>query len=59
MTRMLLVDYLYKEFNRSKIFIVGASFWGAIPAIKLVQQYPEKFYGYIAYAQLLNMNKGI
>ncbi|AMP20074.1 hypothetical protein AZF37_01785 [endosymbiont 'TC1' of Trimyema compressum] len=52
-----LVDYLCKEFNRSKIFIVGAS-WGTIPAIKLIQQYPQKFYGYIAYAQLLNMDKG-
>ncbi len=51
-----LVDYLVKEFDRDKIYIVGVS-WGTIPALKVVEQNPQKFYAYFAYAQLVNMSQ--
>ncbi len=41
-----VTEYLRKEFNQEKIFIVGHS-WGTILGQNLINLYPEKFHSYI------------
>ncbi|MBV4417806.1 alpha/beta hydrolase [Clostridium tyrobutyricum] len=48
-----LVEYLKKEFNKDKIFLVGHS-WGSFLGISTVDRYPDNFYAYIGIAQVVN-----
>lgn len=52
-----LTEYLKREFNQPKIFIVGHS-WGSLLATLTVQKYPEHYYAYIGVGQVANSPQG-
>lgn len=48
-----LTDYLRRRFNQTKIHILGHS-WGTIIGLSLAYEYPEKYYSYTAFSQMVN-----
>jgi pimeloyl-ACP methyl ester carboxylesterase len=48
-----LTMYLRERFHQDKIYVYGVS-WSSIIGIKLIQQHPELFYGYIGNGQMVN-----
>jgi pimeloyl-ACP methyl ester carboxylesterase len=51
-----LTQYLKKEFNKNKIFILGHSL-GSLIAIKTVEKYPNEFIAYIGVSQMTDQRK--
>jgi pimeloyl-ACP methyl ester carboxylesterase len=48
-----LTQLLRARFHQDKIYVLGLS-WGTILGTKLVQQYPDLFYGYAGTGQMVN-----
>ncbi len=48
-----LVEYLCKEFNKDKIFIIGGS-WGSELGTWLSYKYPEQLAGFVGFGQVVN-----
>jgi pimeloyl-ACP methyl ester carboxylesterase len=53
-----LTQYLQKRFHQQKIYLAGFS-WGSIIGVRLVQQYPEDYAGYIGIGQVVNVRRGV
>jgi pimeloyl-ACP methyl ester carboxylesterase len=53
-----LTQYLKKRFHQQKIYLAGFS-WGSIIGVRLVQQFPEDYAGYIGTGQVVNVRRGI
>ena len=51
-----LITYLLHRFKRPKLYLVGFS-WGTVLGIKMVRQYPNLLYAYIAVSQLVHQVK--
>jgi proline iminopeptidase len=51
-----VTQFLKKQFNREKIFIIGHS-WGSNVGIQLIQKYPEDYGAYIGVGQFVNAKK--
>ncbi len=51
-----LTQYLKNRLHKKKIYLLGHS-WGTIFGIKLVQEYPQDYYAYIAVSQVVNGKK--
>lgn len=51
-----LTKILLKEFNKSKLYLVGHS-WGSILAIKMIQKDQSMFFSYIGISQLIDMKE--
>lgn len=49
-------EYLIKNFNKEKIYLLGHS-WGTIIGVKAAQKYPELFHAYIGAAQMVNVKE--
>ncbi len=48
-----LIDYLCKEFNKDKIYLVGHS-WGSELGLYVIDQYPEKIAAFISIGQVVS-----
>ncbi|MDR4888021.1 alpha/beta hydrolase [Fredinandcohnia sp. QZ13] len=48
-----LTDYLRDRFKQDKIFLAAHS-WGTTIGLNLVSLYPEKFYSYIGFSQIIS-----
>lgn len=48
-----LVEYLCKEFNKEKIFVLGGS-WGSLLGTKLAYTYPEHLYAFVGFGQFVD-----
>ncbi|MFS0820514.1 alpha/beta fold hydrolase [Bacillus sp. 1P02SD] len=48
-----LTDYLRDRFKQEKIFLAAHS-WGTTIGLNLVSMYPEKFYSYIGFSQIIS-----
>ena len=48
-----LVEYLCKEFNKEKIFVIGGS-WGSLLGVKLAYTYPEHLYALVGFGQFVD-----
>lgn len=48
--------YLLKKYGREKLVILGHS-WGSVVGSQLASRYPELFYGFIGWGQVVNMVK--
>ncbi|UNK18734.1 alpha/beta hydrolase [Paenibacillus sp. N3/727] len=53
----VVVDYVRKQYNQEKVYIVGQSF-GTIIATQIVAEHPEKFHAYIGFAQITSIIEG-
>jgi pimeloyl-ACP methyl ester carboxylesterase len=53
-----LTRYLQQRFHQQKIYLAGFS-WGSIIGVRLVQQYPEDYAGYIGTGQVVNVRRGV
>ena len=53
-----LTQYLKERFHQQKIYLAGFS-WGSIIGVRLVQQYPEDYAGYIGIGQVVNVRRGV
>lgn len=53
-----LTEYLQERFHQRKIYLAGFS-WGSIIGVRLVQQYPEDYAGYIGTGQVVNVRRGL
>jgi pimeloyl-ACP methyl ester carboxylesterase len=53
-----LTRYLQQRFHQQKIYLAGFS-WGSIIGVRLVQQYPEDYAGYIGIGQVVNVRRGV
>lgn len=53
-----LTQYLQGRFHQQKIYLAGFS-WGSIVGVRLVQQYPEDYAGYIGVGQVVNVRRGV
>ncbi|MBC8060155.1 MAG: alpha/beta hydrolase [Clostridiaceae bacterium] len=51
-----LTKLLLREFNKSKIYLVGHS-WGSILGIKMIEKDPNLYFTYIGISQLVNMRQ--
>ncbi len=48
-----LIDYLCKEYNKEKIYLVGHS-WGSELGLYIIDRYPEKITAFISIGQVVN-----
>lgn len=48
-----LIDYLLKKYAKKKLYLAGES-WGNVPGFKMVESYPEKLEGYLAFAPVVD-----
>jgi pimeloyl-ACP methyl ester carboxylesterase len=53
-----LTRYLQQRFHQRKIYLAGFS-WGSIIGVRLAQQYPEDYAGYIGTGQVVNVRRGV
>ena len=51
-----VVEYLCKEFNKEKIFVIGGS-WGSLLGIRLIHAYPEHVAAFVGFGQFVNGEK--
>src|SRR6056297_1626869 len=49
-------EYLIKEFNKEKIYLMGHS-WGTIIGVEAARKFPELFHAYIGAAQMVNVKE--
>lgn len=50
-----LTEYVKKEFNKSKIFLLGHS-WGSMLGLAAVADHPEDYFAYIGVSQQIDVN---
>ena len=48
-----VVNYLCKEFNKKKIFVIGGS-WGSLLGIRLAYAHPEHIAAFVGFGQFVN-----
>jgi pimeloyl-ACP methyl ester carboxylesterase len=53
-----LTRYLQARFHQQKIYLAGFS-WGSIVGVRLVQQYPQDYAGYVGIGQVINVRRGL
>lgn len=53
-----LTQYLQQRFHQQKIYLAGFS-WGSIIGVRLAQQYPEDYAGYVGIGQVVNVRRGV
>lgn len=51
-----VVQYLRKQYDKQKIFLLGHS-WGTVLGTHLAQQHPDWFYAYIGVGQVVNVRR--
>lgn len=51
-----LTVYLQDRFQQKKIFLAGHS-WGSIIGLALITQYPQNYYAYTGFSQIVNWTK--
>lgn len=51
-----VVEYLCREFNKEKIFVIGGS-WGSLLGIRLAHAYPEHIAAFVGFGQFINGEK--
>ena len=52
----VVVEYLCKEFNKEKIFVIGGS-WGSLLGIRLAYAYPEHIAAFVGFGQFVSGEK--
>jgi pimeloyl-ACP methyl ester carboxylesterase len=52
-----VTDYLKKEFQKEKIFLIGHS-WGSMLGMLAINKHPEHFIHYFGVSQVVSMSKG-
>lgn len=53
-----LTQYLQDRFHQKRIYLAGFS-WGSVVGVRLVQQYPQDYAGYIGIGQVVNVRRGL
>ena len=48
-----LTDYLLQRFHQPKLHLIAHS-WGTVIGLSLIYKYPEKFYSYTAFSQIID-----
>ncbi len=51
-----VVEFLCKEFDKEKIFVIGGS-WGSLLGIRLASAYPEHIAAFVGFGQFVNGEK--